>query len=82
MTQPGRKISIYVPSDLVPVIDAVENASEYIAESVRMRQRREQLSAVLRDAGYVVNPERVEKMRQRLYALDRLNAEAIAEGTE
>jgi len=36
MTEPApRKISVYLPPDVVAQLDSVENASAYIAESLR-----------------------------------------------
>lgn len=81
MTSP-RKISIYVPEDLVPVLDEVENASAYIADSIRMRRRHEATRAMLRESGYLVSDAGVQRMRERVRALDAQNAEAIAAGEE
>jgi len=81
MTSP-RKISIYIPEDLVPVLEEVENASAYIADSIRMRRRQEATRAALRDAGYLVSEAGVQRMRERVRALDVQNAEAIAAGEE
>jgi len=82
MTSSPRKISIYVPDDVREVLDGVDNASAYVAESIRMRRRREASRAVLREAGYPVADEGVERMRQRVYALDALKAQAIEAGDE
>ena len=82
MTSPPKKISIYLPDDIREVLDGVDNASAYVAESIRMRRRHEATRAVLRDAGYLVTDAGIERMRQRILALDALNAEAIAAGEE
>lgn len=79
MTSP-RKISIYVPEDLVPVLDGVDNASQYIAESIRLRRRHEQTRAVLREAGYLVTDAGIDRMRNRLGALDQASADALSAG--
>jgi len=71
MTEPApRKISVYLPADVVEQLDSVENASAYIAESLRMRRRREAVRGLLRDAGYLVTEEGVERMRRKVAALD------------
>ncbi len=83
MTSPlPKKISIYLPEDIRETLDGVENASAYIAESIRMRRRREATRAVLRDAGYLVTDAGIDRMRHRLLALDVANAEAISAGEE
>ncbi|GHJ42779.1 hypothetical protein Cs7R123_01210 [Catellatospora sp. TT07R-123] len=81
MTSP-RKISIYLPDDVREVLDSVDNASAYVAESIRMRRRHEATRAVLREAGYLVTDAGVERMRQRIYALDVLKAQAVQAGDE
>lgn len=81
MTSP-KKISIYLPDDVREVLDGVDNASAYVAESIRMRRRHEATRNVLREAGYLVTDAGVERMRQRVYALDALNAQAIEAGDE
>jgi hypothetical protein len=77
MTSSPKKISIYLPDDVREVLDGVDNASAYVAESIRMRRRHEATRNVLRDAGYLVTDSGIERMRQRVYALDALNAQAI-----
>ncbi|HCT80139.1 MAG TPA: hypothetical protein DGT23_26965 [Micromonosporaceae bacterium] len=81
MTSP-RKISIYLPDDVREVLDGVDNASAYIAESVRMRRRHENARGVLRSAGYLVTDEGVERMRRRVEALDSRKAKRIETGEE
>ena len=78
----AKKISIYLPDDVREVLDGVDNASAYVAESIRMRRRHEATRAVLRDAGYLVSDAGVERMRQRVAALDALNARVIEAGGE
>jgi hypothetical protein len=80
MTSPAaRKISIYLPDDVREVLDGVDNASAYVADSIRMRRRHEAARSVLRDAGYLVTEAGVDRMRQRLRALDAASAETAGD---
>ncbi|MFD0598169.1 hypothetical protein ACFQZ4_42780 [Catellatospora coxensis] len=74
MTTPGRKMSIYIPGDVLPDVEAAENASALIAEALRMAKRRKQLHETMRRAGYLVTPEGVTRMRDRVAALDARRA--------
>jgi hypothetical protein len=76
MTSP-RKISIYLPDDVREVLDGVDNASAYIAESIRMRRRHEATRAVLREAGYLVTEQGVDRMRRKLHDLDHRRAQTL-----
>ncbi|WP_051366976.1 hypothetical protein [Hamadaea tsunoensis] len=68
MTAPdrSRRLSITLPEDVAKVLDDQPNASAYIAESLRMRTRRETALRVVRDAGYEITQEGVDRMRARL----------------
>jgi hypothetical protein len=73
MTAP-RKISFYVADDLVSLLEGVEDVSAYIVESIRMR-RRNATRAMLWNAGYFVNDAGVQRMRERLRALESQNTD-------
>jgi hypothetical protein len=81
MTSP-KKISIYLPDDVREVLDGVDNASSYIAESIRMRRRHEATRGVLREAGYLVTDEGVDRMRRKLHDLDTRRAQSLGAGEE
>lgn len=74
MTTPGRKMSIYIPGDVLPDVEAADNASAMVAEALRMAKRRKQLHETLRRAGYLVTPEGVARVRERVAALDARRA--------
>ncbi|GAB4059925.1 MULTISPECIES: hypothetical protein [Catellatospora] len=74
MTTPGRKISIYFPADVLADVEAADNASALVAEALRMAKRRKQLHETIRRAGYLVTPEGVKRMSERVAALDAQRA--------
>ncbi len=75
-----RKLSITVPDDVAEILDREENASAYITESVRMRQKREDVKAFLARHGYNVTDEGIQRMHERIEAKKRRIAERVAAG--
>jgi len=65
-----RRFSISLPDDVAEVLDHVDNASAFIADCIRQRRRRDQVRTVLAEAGYTITPEGVDRMRQRVRALE------------
>lgn len=72
----GRRITVYLPADVAAVVEAQgpRQQSAFVADAIRMQQRRASTRAMLRDAGYLVTPDGVERMRQKLAALDARRA--------
>lgn len=72
MTAPerSRRLSITLPEDVARVLDDQPNASAYIAESLRMRTRRESAVREVSQAGYEISAQGVDRMRARLEAAD------------
>ena len=75
-----RKLSITVPDDVAAILDQEENASAYIAESVRLRQKRENIKDFLSRQGYHVTDEGMRRMGERLAAKKREVARVVAAG--
>jgi hypothetical protein len=67
-----KKIAISVPDDVAERLSAddIDNVSAYITEAVRGRMRAEQTRKVLLELGFKITDEGVERMRQRVRALD------------
>ncbi len=72
MTAPerSRRLSITLPEDVARVLDDQPNASAYIAESLRLRSRRESALRAVSEAGYDITQQGVDRMRTRLQAAD------------
>jgi len=72
MTAPerSRRLSITLPEDVARVLDDQPNASAYIAESLRLRTRRESAVRAATEAGYEITAQGVDRMRARLDAAD------------
>lgn len=74
-----RKISITLPEELARVLDGVDNASAYIAESIRLRTRREDFREFLAGQGIHVTDEGVARAGARLAAAEALRDAARAQ---
>ncbi|BCJ77044.1 hypothetical protein CS0771_65880 [Catellatospora sp. IY07-71] len=72
----ARRITVYLPADVAAVVEAQgpRQQSAFVADAIRMHQRRAATRAMLREAGYLVTTEGVERMRQKLAALDAQRA--------
>lgn len=75
----SRRISITLPEEVAKVLDDQPNASAYIAESLRMRTRRETALRVVTEAGYEITQAGVDKMRARLEAAEARRQEHRSE---
>lgn len=74
-----RRFSISLPDDVAAELDRVDNASAYIAESIRLRRRRDSVRAVLFNAGYDVTEDGVDRMRRRVRDLEARRGRANGE---
>jgi metal-responsive CopG/Arc/MetJ family transcriptional regulator len=70
----ARRISISLPDDVAERLDREDNASAYVAGAVRARMRREQIRGILADAGIDITREGVDRMRERVHALEQRRA--------
>jgi metal-responsive CopG/Arc/MetJ family transcriptional regulator len=77
-----RRISISLPDDLAAELDAVDNASAYIAEAIRLRLRRETTRHVMVNAGYQVTEDGVQRMRERVRELEARRTQLVEAGEE
>ena len=75
-----RKISITLPDDVAELLDREENASAYIAEAIRLRQRREHVRDFLARHGYQITDEGVSRVGKRLADKKRRVAAKVAAG--
>jgi metal-responsive CopG/Arc/MetJ family transcriptional regulator len=82
MASMTRRFSISLPDDVAAELDHVENASAYVAESIRLRRRREAARQVLAKAGYKVTDEGVAAMRDRVRALEQRRSQRVAASGE
>lgn len=73
-----RRFSISLPDDVAEQLDRVENASAYIAETLRHRIRRERVQQMLKDHGYRLTDEGVARMRVRVYEQEAKLREYLA----
>lgn len=65
-----RRFSISLPDDVAAELDAVDNASAFIAEAIRERRRRESVRQVVADAGYEITEDGVSRMRDAVRRLE------------
>jgi hypothetical protein len=67
-----KKIAVSVPDDVAERLSAddIDNVSAYITEAVRRRMRGEETRRLLKQAGFDITDEGVERWRQRLAELD------------
>jgi hypothetical protein len=63
-----RKITISVPDDVAARLDQVDNVSAYLTALARRDLRRETGLEQLREAGFDISPEGVDRARARLRA--------------
>ena len=60
-----RRFSITLPDDVAEMLDHVDNASAFIAEALRRRDRVERTRAFLTSRGFAITDEGVGRMRER-----------------
>jgi metal-responsive CopG/Arc/MetJ family transcriptional regulator len=77
-----RRFSISLPDDVAAELDRVDNASAYIAEAIRLRRRHETTRQVLANAGYQVTEDGIQRMRERVLALEARRRQVIEAGGE
>ena len=65
-----RKLSISLPDDVAEHLDQVDNASAYIAESIRMRRKHERTREMMARHGIPVTDEGVTAAGERLRAVE------------
>ncbi|HCT77985.1 MAG TPA: hypothetical protein DGT23_15600 [Micromonosporaceae bacterium] len=75
-----RKISITLPDEVAELLDKEENASAYIAEAIRLRQKRESVREFLARHGYTVTGEGMDRIGKRLADKKRRVAAKVAAG--
>ncbi|WP_155371372.1 hypothetical protein [Catellatospora vulcania] len=76
MTSPGRRVTVYLPAHIADIVESQGkgNQSRYLAEAVQTLERRRATLAMLREAGYLVTAEGVQRMRERVQALEARRA--------
>lgn len=76
MTSPARRVTVYLPGHIADLVESQGkgNQSRYLAEAVQILERRRATQAMLREAGYLVTAEGVQRMRERVQALEARRA--------
>lgn len=67
-----RRLSVTLPEEIAAVLDGVDNASAYIAEAIRLRNRQEDFRQFLAGQGIHVTDEGMNAARERLAAAEAL----------
>jgi hypothetical protein len=60
-----RKLSISLPDDVAEQLDHVENVSAYIADAIRMKNRREATLRMLQEHGHNITEEDLPRIRAK-----------------
>jgi Arc/MetJ-type ribon-helix-helix transcriptional regulator len=64
----SKRVTVYLPDDVVARVEEAPNASAFIASAVRATMRRESTQSVLEAAGITVTAEGLAAMRERYEA--------------
>ncbi|HEX6682706.1 MAG TPA: hypothetical protein VF062_07925 [Candidatus Limnocylindrales bacterium] len=75
----GKRITVYVPGDVVENLGNVDNLSAYVTKAVRNQIERDELNTTLRAAGYEITDGGKRRARSILDAArERRRAERAA----
>ena len=74
-----RKLSISLPDDVAEHLDTVDNASAYIADSIRLRRKGEHTREMLARHGIQITEGGVQAAGERLRAAEERRRQARSE---